>query len=146
MSFLSYSSAYNQELALEVIGSAGGEEQNEITLQWTIGEFLVNYDESPSVTLSEGFHQLLIADRDFEGELQIRAEIFPNPTANVVQIEVNNSEDVSYVLLNPLGQVIQRGDVVDELQLDLSYLVQGVYVISFLSQFGFSKSFQLVKI
>ncbi len=95
--FLLLRISIGQSLPLELIGSSGAEQQNEISLQWTIGETMVFYNqEENTVSVSEGFHQLFSIDRDLKAEAEVRANVFPNPSFNLFTVEVDNPGAIDY--------------------------------------------------
>ena len=136
---------FAQSLPLETIAANGGWEEKEISLQWTIGESLIHFDEPGTISLSEGFHQLLLRDRDLKKEAEVRAELSPNPVSDQLLIEIDNEGLIFYRLFNSVGQFISNGQFEQQHTLDVSALAAGVYFINFRTNIGFRKTFILEK-
>ena len=67
-------------------------------------------------------------------EYHIDFSIYPNPALDKVRLET--SEPVSFQLLNALGAVIRRGQIQKQMELDLSELAAGRYLIRVENDFG----------
>lgn len=81
--------------AQEVIASQGGSASNgTISMDWTIGETVIETVSDTAFQLTQGFHQPLIiitAVEDVAQDLNIR--IFPNPTAALIYLSLDNLDD-----------------------------------------------------
>jgi hypothetical protein len=111
--FFGYHS-FSQQISPEVIASAGDQFENgEVSLSWTLGEPVISTFESDYI-LTQGFHQdfyIITAVDDIKID-QMSVEIFPNPTANFLNIKwkLQKQEKVNIQLLDMNGKVlIQNG-------------------------------------
>lgn len=81
--------------------------------------------------------------------LDVEIVVFPNPTAQFVQIHIDGFGplDLRYEILNLLGQVVDRGDIVNNrTQIDLTNQEYSTYILNiFDSENRFIRSIQLVK-
>lgn len=81
----------------------------------------------------------VIGDVDFNAlrkkseEAALTVDVYPNPTAGLVQIE-SKFKNAKYLLLNNSGQVLQKGKLNGQSHvLDLSSMSNGTYMISIIS-------------
>jgi len=137
----------SQLLPLELISSSGAVQENEITLQWSLGESMVHYLDTDNVsTISEGFHQFFQIDRDLNAEAQVRAEIFPNPSMDVFKVEVDNTGIIQYVISNSIGQTLRTGSFENVVDINMEKFVTGIYFMTLYTGARFEKTFSLLKI
>ena len=145
--FLLLRISIGQSLPLELIGSSGAEQQNEISLQWTIGETMVFYNqEENTVSVSEGFHQLFSIDRDLKAEAEVRANVFPNPSFNLFTVEVDNPGAIDYTISNTIGQILRTGIFEREIDINMKNFSSGIYFMTLYTGAKFDKTFSLIKI
>jgi len=68
---------------------------------------------------------------DREGELQL--QIWPNPTQDILQIEINTDSKktatIEYQIFNAIGVVVQHDFVANGNQIDVSELSEGMYIL-----------------
>lgn len=107
-------SAFSQQVSPEIISSAGDHfENDDISLSWTLGEPVIS-TLSGEYILTQGFHQdLYIITAIDEVELsEFDVKIFPNPTPDFLNIQMNQTGDVKseYViqLLDSKGSLLQE--------------------------------------
>jgi hypothetical protein len=132
-----------------IISTGGAQEENSISLQWTIGELLVEDRISESRhSVQEGFHQLFIIDRDLDEEAKIRADVFPNPVGNLVDIIIENEGTITYTLFDSSGRLVKNeGQFQNRLQLDMTDFPAAIYFLHVKNlENGFSKTLSLLKI
>lgn len=71
---------------------------------------------------------------------ELESKIYPNPTADIVNIELQQKNKVTYLLTNFSGKTILEGQFNDYLnKLDLSEQPSGVYILSLISATGKQK-------
>lgn len=135
-----------QRLTPSVLATAGGQHQtNTISLEWTLGEAVVETTRLPNYVYTQGFHQPtlqvteqvnpLLTDSDY------LIQVFPNPVEAIltVRIEVQEGSLVSKseekLLLNLTdlsGKSLQTKVaylVNESAQLNMADLPAGVYVL-----------------
>jgi hypothetical protein len=104
-----------QSITPDVIASAGNHFENGgVQLSWTLGEIAVSTYENGGNILTEGFHQpeLLITKIEEVSELDMTVNIFPNPTADFINIEFTGNEtDMLVELFDMNGKEVSRIDV-----------------------------------
>lgn len=105
---------FSQQVSPEVIASAGDHFENEdISLSWTLGEPVIS-TLSGEYILTQGFHQdlYIITSIDDVEISEMDIQIFPNPTADYLNIEISNPEfsndDVIIQLLDLKGSLIKE--------------------------------------
>lgn len=103
-----------QSITPEVIASAGEHYNNGTTqLSWTLGEVTVaTYDNGTNI-LTEGFHQTQLTVTSVEEVLSnVRLNIYPNPTSELLNIEFgNNGQDITLQLFDMSGKLIHTDKV-----------------------------------
>ncbi|MCK5852260.1 hypothetical protein KAH27_04445, partial [bacterium] len=82
-------SLFSQSISTDVISSAGETfESSEYTLDWTLGEGVVDFLSADDNSLSLGFHQTDIVITNLSENLtRPTLKIFPNPTQNYITID-----------------------------------------------------------
>jgi hypothetical protein len=56
--------------------------------------------------------------------------IYPNPVSNELIIEINgNNEKINFYILNAIGQVVFKGNLVEKTTVQTSNFAPGVYLI-----------------
>jgi hypothetical protein len=87
--------AYTQDKDLQVISSASKSfEAGNVSLEWTLGEVVVDYFDQPSMGLTQGFHQpayQLVSVKPIPAELGIIA-VFPNPFSDELLVKMTFAE------------------------------------------------------
>ncbi len=87
---------------------------------------------------------LLTADRDTQ---RLPLLVYPNPFNDVLNINYNDEDFKSFLIINASGLIVRNEKVQKGIQLiDLSSLAQGIYIIQFLSADGHTKKFRIIKI
>lgn len=128
-----------QSTNLSVISSAGGTyKSNNLQLDWTIGELLTNTLNGSHLRITEGFHQPEYSVTSI-GEIshKIKANIYPNPYSDILNIEVDleKSEEVVLKLFDSSGKLLWHknfsGVKIKETK-NLSPLPVGNYFLSFM--------------
>ncbi len=132
--------SHGQEITRQTVGSNGSNfAQPEVgSIEYSVGQLLVLSPDSCSVTY--GFHQTFLADgcvygeeKDFDGEINI----FPNPTMDLLNIEVKEGEIEEIILFDNLGQIIgvYTVDNLNPTSLDLGFLLAGHYMMYVITSF-----------
>ncbi len=109
-----------QSIERQLIGVAGGNNTNDqILLDWTLGEAFTTYDNTPYGSYKEGFLQPMNLNQklnepatepnnDLSG--QITAEVFPNPFNGAFNFQINQAQesDAQLTILDYSGKVLMR--------------------------------------
>lgn len=117
----------------ELVSSAGDHfEANGLQLDFSIGEAVTETFES-GVTLTQGFHQTLLTITSVSEVPHLDWQAGPNPVVDVLNVQFAHGQSSAgfMELLNMQGQVVfsEPFGTVYNLQLDLSRLAPGVYVM-----------------
>lgn len=131
--------AFSQSLDRQVIGSAGDySTATGISLSFTVGEAVIETTTSGSIILTQGFQQ---PDAEPVGieipEVGLSINAFPNPTGNMVVIEMESTENLKVLvqlldvvgqqLMNPINHTAADGKTF--LEIDLSRFAAGNYFL-----------------
>jgi hypothetical protein len=152
-----------QWLRPEVIASQGGVSKSEnISLEWTLGEFAVESVLSGSRLFTQGFHQPLLITKEFYSAPDFKSaenktdktytvKVFPNPATSLIQVNLEFQTEERIVL----SMVDFRGAKVFSRHIhaasysgniNVSGLAQGVYLLEIKKQDGQTvKTFKIIK-
>jgi hypothetical protein len=90
--FSLWSVTYGQANDLKVVASAGTTfTAGNLSLDWTLGEVIVDTYDEPGLGLTQGFHQpayQLVAVKSIPAELGL-ITVFPNPFSDVLMVKMN---------------------------------------------------------
>jgi hypothetical protein len=145
--------------AQEVVSSQGETYSNANgSIDFTVGEVIVNTGTNGTNDLTQGFHQTnrnFLGVEDFAPDYQ--ATIFPNPTQDVLNIKTSVFENVTYTLYDAQGKLIMQ-DILsaEQTPIQVSQLAPGSYSLELifedsnegplsLSKRSKRKTFKLVK-
>lgn len=134
--------------AQEVIATQGTSYSNANgSIDFTIGEVVINTGTNGTNDLTQGFHQ---TNWNFLGvddhAPAYSASIFPNPTADVLNIKTSTFENVTYTLYDAQGKLVLQDKISSELTaLQVGHLAPGSYSIVLNSETQNLKTFKLVK-
>lgn len=141
---LSLSSVFAQE----VVSTQGDSySTSAASIDFTIGEVVINTVSNGSNDLTQGFHQThwnFLGLEDAAPEFE--ASVFPNPMGSELHIQCPLGENLSFSLFDGAGRLVMNGPLTSEEQiLDVAILAPGSYVLR-LDQMGeMLKNFKLVK-
>ena len=134
---LSVHLVFSQDLMPQVLASAGayGETASGYSLSSTIGEQATETIAGDVSVLTQGFQQpqevIIIIDNTKDLNIGASVQVFPNPTSDVLNIQVSNEIELTeYRLINRIGQVLQQ-EIVKALpqQLNISGFTEGLYLL-----------------
>lgn len=106
--------AMAQSISPEVIASAGEHFDNGTTqLSWTLGEVVIDTYDNGTNILTQGFHQTELTVTSIEESLaNIRLNMYPNPTSELLNIEFgNNEQDITLQLFDMGGKLIHTDKI-----------------------------------
>lgn len=132
-------SALGQNIERNVIASSGSSGSGaNISIDYTIGESLVQTYTGGSNILTQGFHQPASGTVSIEEVTEvIGSRVFPNPFTDVVQLEleINQSATVELKLTDVTGRLLNVVSAIDFnqgrqiLSLSTANLASGSYVL-----------------
>ncbi|HQO31849.1 MAG TPA: T9SS type A sorting domain-containing protein [Chitinophagales bacterium] len=137
LSFIFVLSFVFRSNAQSVVASAGQEYINgNFVLNFTLGEPVVLTYENSTITLTQGFHQNVhaITTGIKMNSLDVSVTVFPNPTANKLQIELAkpDTDELTLLLFDMNGSIVSQSKLGRDIQLqniDVSALAAGVYFL-----------------
>ena len=103
-----------QSISPEVIASAGEHFDNGTTqLSWTLGEVVIDTYDNGTNILTQGFHQTQLTVTSVDETLaNIRLNMYPNPTSEVLNIELGNNEsDIDLQLFDMSGKLVHSAKI-----------------------------------
>ena len=145
--------------AQEVVSTQGDSYVTSIgSIDFTLGEVIINTGTDGSHDLTQGFHQTnwnFLGVEDFAPDYE--ASIFPNPTSDVLNIKTSSFENVIYTLYDAQGKLVLQSILAAEVTpIKVSHLAPGSYSLELifensndgalsLSKRSKSKTFKLIK-
>ena len=139
-------SAYTQE----IISSAGGHsEAHGAQISWTLGEPVIETISGGDNTLTQGFHQTkLLVTPVFSITQNNEISVYPNPTKDIVYIQVNGSQMLKSVagLYSSNGKLLKQFSLIDERTiLKTQEFPNGSYLLKISKDNTLFQTFKLVK-
>lgn len=136
--------AYGQE----VISSQGESYSNASgSIDFTIGEVVINTATDGTNVLTQGFHQTLwqfVGLDDFDANFVV--SLFPNPTQDLLTIQATSFEDVSFILTDAAGRIVMKDMLTGEFTpLNVASFEAGTYNLSLEKASSALKTFRLIK-
>jgi len=134
--------------AQEVVVTQGDSYTNSSgSIDFTIGEVVINTGTDGSNDLTQGFHQTnwnFVGVEDHSPNYE--ATIFPNPTSDVLNIRTSTFENVTYTLYDALGKLVIQ-DKLSSVQtpIQVNQLAPGAYSLTLNNDTQNLKTFQLIK-
>lgn len=102
--------AKSQSIGPEVVSNGGDYFSNSnFSIAWTIGEPVIETAIGANNTLTQGFHQGLYYMVNIKEQISnVNINVFPNPSADIVNIEINNSisKNFKIELFDNLGNLL----------------------------------------
>lgn len=134
--------------AQEVVSTQGDSYSSpEASIDFTIGEVVVNTTTDGTNILTQGFHQvnwLIISVEEHIANFE--ASIYPNPTEAVLTIKTATFEKISYFLYDAAGRVLQQNSLSNSITaIDVSMLAAGSYSVVLFNTTQKLKTFTLIK-
>ncbi len=103
-----------QSISPEVIASAGEHYDNgTVQLSWTLGEVMIDTYDNGTNIVTQGFHQTQLTVTSVDETLaDVRLNMYPNPTSEVLNIDLGNNEtDISIQLFDMGGKLIHQDKI-----------------------------------
>ena len=140
---------YSQGIkAQNVISSQGNSFKNQnITLDFTIGETIIETHGSGNIELAQGFHQpiwSIVGLNDFSPEID--ALLYPNPTADELVIEHSFIKLLGVKIYNSEGKLVLENNLnQNQTQIKVAHLAPGNYSLSIVDGCRTMKTFRLIR-
>ncbi|MDP2888495.1 MAG: T9SS type A sorting domain-containing protein [Bacteroidota bacterium] len=144
--------AYCQNLKPDVIATAGSFYANSTnSVSWTIGECIPETFSNSGNKLTQGFQQGIydintLADNT---ETRIAINLFPNPTADFVNLEIHlqDKKGYFYQLFDLEGNCLKNGKITSEKSvINMSDFSNSAYILNvFAPDQKLLKSFKIIK-
>ena len=134
----SFTSAHSQT----VIVSAGGTTTvSGKTVSYSIGQ-VFNTASSGIQQPYEIFEVIGVNEIDSD----VIFSVFPNPTTNVLFLDVSDFKDISYQLIDLQGKTLNASNVVDtKTEIQVSHLPTGMYILNVFQTNKSIKSYKIIK-
>lgn len=135
--------------AQEVVSTQGESYANANgSIDFTIGEVMINTGTDGTNNLTQGFHQ---TNWNFVGlynyALNFEAIIFPNPTEDIMNIRTSTFENITYRLYDAMGKLVLYGKLsAKETPIQVSQLATGCYSLTLNNETQNIKTFKLIKL
>ena len=132
----------------EVVSTQGDSYINSSgSIDFTLGEVVINTGTDGSNDLTQGFHQTnwnFVSTEDHVPSYE--AIIFPNPTSEILTIRTSSFENVTYTLYDARGKLVIQ-DKLSSVQtpIPVSQLAPGAYSLTLNNDTQNLKTFQLIK-
>lgn len=136
----SFAAAHSQSISNQVVstsgssGSGGG-----LFVDFTVGEIVVQSLSSSNYIVTQGFHQTYIENVSVDNQpgLQVKIELYPNPTADEVTVQLSGEElpDMLASLYDATGRMLMSRLLFEgnqqsaTLKVDVRSLAAGTYYI-----------------
>lgn len=131
-----------QSIEPQVIASAGEHFDNGTTqLSWTLGEVVIDTYDNGTNILTQGFHQTELTVTSIEEVLSnISLNMYPNPTSELLNIELGNNEADINLQLFDMGGKLVYSDKIEAYQtkfvLPMNTVATGNYLVQMQSVDG----------
>jgi hypothetical protein len=133
------SEAFAQSITPQVIATTGGHGASaNAQLSWTVGEVAVTTLSGGTSMITQGFHQTYdIATMVEESPAGMELRVYPNPTSDVVQVNLSGSHDqLSLTLHDISGRLVYSMQISADAQavvVPMEACVAGTYVLRIFS-------------
>jgi len=134
--------------AQEVVATQGDSyTKSSGSIDFTIGEVVINTGTDGSNDLTQGFHQTNWNFVSIEDHVpSYEAIIFPNPTSEVLTIRTSTFENVTYTLYDARGKLVIQDKLSSvKTLIQVSQLAPGAYSLILNNDTQNLKTFQLIK-
>lgn len=139
-----------QSLERKLISNAGTQFENEdVKVEWSLGEVAVSYFIKPTLILNQGFHQgnTLISFIDSQESWSDDIILYPNPAKDKIHFSKQLNIQLDYKIMDFSARVI-RSDTWQglERELDIRYLKEGIYVLLFSDSKNNQQAYKFIKL
>jgi hypothetical protein len=132
----------------DIVSSQGDSYSNGTnTIDYTIGEPITSTVSDGSNELTQGFHQTQLTVtgiKDYETDFLVN--VFPNPTAQLLNVKVQKINNESYQIFDINGKLVLDGKLSKtNTVIDMTGLAEGTFILSIVRANQPVKSFQIIK-
>ena len=134
--------------AQEVVSTQGDSYSNASgSIDFTIGEVVINTGTDGTNDLTQGFHQTNWNFLGVEDNApNYEAIIYPNPTEDALNIRTSAFENVTYTLYDAQGKLVMQDKLsAEQTPIQVSQLAPGSYSITLNNETQILKTFKLIK-
>lgn len=143
-SMFATASVYSQDVV-----STQGDSYSNVngSIDYTIGEVVINTVSNGSNDLTQGFHQTIWQLVSIEKHvLEYDASLFPNPTEDVLNIRTAEFQDVTFSLYDAQGKLVLQDKLVGDLtSVQVNQIKSGNYSLVLNNKTQKLKTFQIIK-
>ena len=146
---------FGQYIAPEVIASSGNyHEGTSASIAWSLGELAIETLTDNTTTLTQGFQQpyySITSIKEIELD-KINLSVFPNPTHDFINIQVNIPEGTQMIveISDATGRILKNSKIINNsgiIEFDLQSLSSGIYILKVSSKdMSYSHTFLIQKI
>ncbi|QGY42989.1 T9SS type A sorting domain-containing protein [Maribellus comscasis] len=137
--------------AQEVVATAGNSfTNNNLQLNWTLGESVISTLSNQNTVLTQGFHQskIIVTAVDEFPELSFDISAYPNPTSNhlKVKIEKTGQQDLFYTLYSLDGRIMAQKQIETSVsEIPMYSYVSATYLLKVFNKNNVLKTFKIIK-
>ena len=135
-----------EEIHSNLISTQGIYQENGISLQWSIGEPVINQFSSAEFDLNIGFLQpqlRLVSISEVSNHFDVK--VFPNPAVKFIQINFESAFDVNLNIFNVNGKLVLKHGLINSGELiEVQSFSDGMYIIK-LNYLGKNSSHPIIK-
>lgn len=140
--------------AQSAIVPVGGDAQsNNGSVSYTVGQIAIQTNGSESVSVAEGVQQpyeIMIVGTDDFPQIVLNAKIYPNPTENIAQLELNGFEipvdGFRAILFDGNGKMLQSLVVTDDVTpFEIGHYATGTYYLELRDGKRVLKTFKVIR-
>tara|TARA_B100000674_G_scaffold44090_1_gene30573 strand:- start:95140 stop:95646 length:507 start_codon:yes stop_codon:yes gene_type:complete len=117
------------------------------TIDFTIGEPVIETVSDGTNDVTQGFHQTqltITSVKDYETDFILN--VFPNPTAQLLNVKVQQINNESYQIFDINGKLVLEGKLSNtNTVIDMAGLAEGTFILSIVRANQPVKSFQIIK-
>ena len=124
-------SAFAQQIVPTVIGSAGNyRKTGNVSLEWTMGEWMVETIGNPNHKITQGFHQTNLTVVSTSNPTLSGLSVYPNPFSASLKIDNRTEGSIRIHLMDLMGQCIESKTMpTGSHDLDFQTLPDGLYLL-----------------
>lgn len=124
------------------------------SVSYSVGQIDYHTINSASGTISQGVQQpfeIFEIGISENNNICISAKLFPNPTTDYLQLQINFNDkqelnEISYLLLDINGKVLSKEIIIEEQSIiTMAHFAVGTYFLNIVSKNSILKSFKIIK-
>lgn len=103
----------------------------------------IKFDMAGSLYIAENFNSVVrkitaAPQKNTEISIDFSVSIFPNPASNQITVLCSDNTEMSFALLNALGQNVLSGSINSQANINVSAISQGIYTLKIGGRTGYS--------